>query len=346
MQTNPSPKPGFTLAKISVLLAFTVVILGAFTRLVDAGLGCPDWPVCYGHILWPMSEQEVAVANAAFPETPVEHDKTWPEQVHRLFASSLGLVCIAFVGISIYQNKVKKVNFPVYQPILLLALVILQGMFGMWTVTLNLWPQVVTAHLLGGFATLTLLWVLMMRFKNNVWMVDNAQYEKLLSLRPFFIVALVVLVTQIALGGWTSSNYAALACPDLPTCQTKWLPNMNFAEGFNFAQDIGPNYLGGVMDSDARTAIHFAHRVGAIVTTVVLLIYALRLRSVGNLSVRHAANAVVIVLTLQVLLGLSNIIFHLPLWIAVSHNAVGALLLLTLVRTGYGIYSVQNISRY
>lgn len=341
---NSAPKSGFKLAAAATLFTFLVIILGAFTRLVDAGLGCPDWPACYGHILWPMTDQEVAVANAAFPDTPVEHDKTWPEQVHRLLATSLGVFCIAIFVIA-YRNRVRdSISSPFKLPLLILGMVILQGMFGRWTVTLNLWPQVVTAHLMGGFITASLLWLLTLRLANRHWHVEPKVFHSLQKIKPFLIISMFFVVAQIFLGGWTSSNYAALACPDLPMCQDQWLPNMNFYKGFNFTQQIGPNYLGGLMESDARTAIHYTHRMGAITVTLLVAYLVCRLFFINLKFVKIWASCLLSVLILQLGLGLSNIIWSLPLEVAVAHNAVGAILLLTFVGLCHRIYTARLIS--
>ncbi len=339
-KTNSQVKPGYWLAASGTLFAVLVIVLGAFTRLVDAGLGCPDWPGCYGHILWPMDEAEVAAANAAFPEAPVEHDKTWPEQVHRLLATSLGLFCIAFVVMA-YRQRHKGFNAPIKLTLVLLAMVIVQGMFGRWTVTLNLWPQVVTAHLIGGFTTLSLLWLLTLRLQNRRWQMTPHVFAEIQRLKPLLLVALSVVIVQILLGGWTSTNYAALACPDLPTCQGQWWPNMDFTKGFNFAQDIGPNYLGGLMENSARTAIHFSHRIGAIVVTLVVSYLAYRLLRIKQKSTSQWAIMLAFVLFLQIGLGLSNVYWSLPLPVAVAHNAVGAMLLLTLVGLCHRFYTSQ-----
>ncbi len=335
-------KPGFKLAVFATGFAVVVIVLGAFTRLVDAGLGCPDWPVCYGHILWPMDDHDVAIANAAFPNTPVEHSKTWPEQVHRLFASSLGILCIGLVVIAWrvrYGQSDRSMPFKL--PLFLLALVILQGMFGMWTVTLKLWPQVVTAHLMGGFTTLSLLFLLSFRLNNSHWRISPEMMRSLQSVKPLLVLALLVVIAQILLGGWTTSNYAALACPDFPTCQSRWIPAMDFVAGFNITQDIGPNYLGGVLDSSARTAIHFSHRVGAIVVTIAVSLLVWQLLSISVPSARRWARFLLVILLIQLSLGVSNVLWSLPLAVAVAHNAVGSLLLLILVGLSHRVYTVR-----
>lgn len=342
----------FKLALSAFILAIFVVILGAFTRLVDAGLGCPDWPGCYGHLLWPNERHEIIKAEKAFPDTPVELEKTWPEMVHRYFAGALGLFILAIVIMSIRlsqqkleQQKPSQIlaqtgsrlsSIPIKLPLFLLALVIVQAAFGMWTVTLKLWPKVVTAHLLGGFATLSLLWLLVQRLGLRHWQLsEESQYHALRLTRPLILFSLVVVVIQIALGGWVSSNYAALACPDLPMCLGQWLPPADFKSGFNVWQDIGPNYLGGQLDNHARTAIHLTHRIGALVVTLTLLILGLRLLSLRSPQVRSWVWWLWGVLAVQVSLGLANILFALPLVIAVAHNAVGAVLLLTMVTITY-----------
>jgi cytochrome c oxidase assembly protein subunit 15 len=326
--------PSWRLALCGVILAVAVIGLGAFTRLVDAGLGCPDWPGCYGQLLWPNSAAEISAAEEAFPHAPVEMHKTWPEMVHRYFASTLGLFAIALVIIA-WRNRGP--GQPWKLPVFLLAFVILQGLFGMWTVTLKLWPQVVTAHLLGGFTTLCLLWLLTLRLNNAPWKLRVAGQELGRKLSRPAMIGLVILVLQITLGGWTTSNYAAVACPDLPKCQSQWLPEMDLANGFDVLQGIGPNYLGGVMDNDARVAIHMSHRVGAIITLLFLGWLSLRLVSGSDPVLRRQGRWIGGVLLLQFGLGLSNVWFHFPLFTTVSHNLVGVFLLLTLVHLNYGL---------
>ncbi|RLA40655.1 MAG: heme A synthase, partial [Gammaproteobacteria bacterium] len=254
----------YRLALLATIVAATVVVLGAFTRLVDAGLGCPDWPGCYGHLMWPNEAHEIARANERFPDASVEVDKTWPEMVHRYFASTLGLIilCLAILAWRYRETG----NFPFRLPLLLLFLVVWQGMFGMWTVTLKLWPQVVTMHLLGGVSIFSLLWLLTMRLANVCWVLTDSSWQKLKKYRAWLVGAVVIVFIQIALGGWVSSNYAAFACADFPRCGGQWLPQMELAAGFDILQSVGPNYLGGLMTSDARVAIHFMHRIGALIT--------------------------------------------------------------------------------
>ncbi len=326
----------YVITSVAAAVAVAVLLLGAFTRLVDAGLGCPDWPTCYGHALWPETGEEIKAANEAFPDAPVELDKTWPEMVHRYFATSLGLFTIAIAVIAVRKRKQ---GHPVKLPLFLLAFIILQGMFGMWTVTLKLWPQVVTGHLLGGFTTFSLLWLLRQRLSGLQWQLNANDLAWAKAIRPWAIAGLVVVSVQIALGGWTTSNYAAVACPDLPTCQAQWLPEMNFAEGFNLTQHIGPNYLGGTMDNESRIAIHFSHRIGAIITFISILLLSLSLLRQQSSKVVNMGKLLLAVLCLQVALGLGNVYFHFPVSVAVAHNIVGAMLLITMVTLLHRLYT-------
>ena len=319
-------KPGFRLALFATLLAVVVVLLGAYTRLTHAGLGCPDWPGCYGFIGVPMSEHKQALAEVRFPEAPVEVEKGWNEMVHRYCAGSLGLVILA-LAVQALRGRGEP-GQPLKLPLLLLGVVILQAAFGMWTVTLKLWPQVVTAHLLGGFTTLSLLFLLTLRLSGALPVLPDIPRH----LRGLAALALALVIGQIALGGWVSSNYAAVACVDLPTCHGEWWPAMDFANGFHLTQHIGPNYLGGQLDSDARTAIHMTHRLGALVLSLVLLLLAWRLRAAG---LGRLAGLLLLALAVQVSLGVSNVLLHLPLAVAVAHNGGGAALLLVLVLINY-----------
>ncbi|WP_049722983.1 COX15/CtaA family protein [Gilvimarinus polysaccharolyticus] len=332
---------GYRLALMATALACVVVVLGAFTRLSDAGLGCPDWPGCYGHMTWPTTSEHVAAAEALFPETPVEHDKTWPEMVHRHFAGSLGLLILALTILTWWRASKTGERLPRGHTVGLLVLVIIQAAFGMWTVTLKLWPQVVTAHLLGGFATVSLLWLLVQRLSGQCWQLSPAGLARVQNLRPLVVMVLLLVIVQIALGGWTSSNYAALACTDFPTCHGQWWPAMDVARGFNLAQGIGPNYLGGLLEGEARTAIHMAHRLGALVVSISVILLALRLLRLDERT-KPLAWTLLGVLLLQVSLGVTNVAAQLPLSVAVAHNACGALLLLVLVTLTHRVYTAHS----
>ena len=316
----------------SIPFALVVIALGAYTRLADAGLGCPDWPGCYGFLSVPMKDHHVELAESRFPHAPVETAKAWWEMIHRYFAGTLGLLILSaaiLAGLArrefVAAGAAPTERPPIRLPLALLVLVCIQAAFGAWTVTLKLWPQVVTTHLLGGFATLSLLWLLALRLGlGSSWHVPDA-------LRRHAMVALLFVIVQIALGGWVSSNYAALACHDFPTCHGEWWPPMDLKSGFDFAQTIGPNYLGGELESDARVGIHFMHRIGALIVLGVVGSLAWRLlRQRSPLALPLAA-----VLALQILLGILNIVLVLPLGNATLHNVVGAILLLTVVAVNY-----------
>ena len=329
-------KRGFYLALIATVFASLVVGMGAYTRLVHAGLGCPDWPGCYGFLVVPETAEQIATAEKLFPDAPVESEKGWAEMIHRYIAGALMLMVLALVFQAIKYRK--EPDRPVKLPVFILGLIILQAAFGMWTVTLKLWPQVVTAHLLGGFATFSLLFLLTIRLSAVDWKAIPAKVQELKALKALGVAGLLVVIMQISLGGWTSSNYAALACPDLPACQGQWLPPMNFSEGFDVGQSIGPNYLGGQLHAEARTAIHFTHRLGAILTFLLLSLLVWQTFKVSRgmtgeyrNSLRLLAVFVFTALVVQVCLGLSNIIWSLPLNVAVAHNLGGALLLISMV---------------
>jgi len=304
------------------VLAFAVVVLGAYTRLKDAGLGCPDWPGCYGYLSVPGAAANVETAEARFPHAPFEAHKAWPEMVHRYFAGTLGLLILAVAVLAIRGRNERT---PLRLPLALLLLVIVQGAFGMWTVTLKLWPQVVATHLLGGFATLSLLWLMYLRLSPTAAIP--------FALWPHAAIALVAVVLQVMLGGWTTSNYAALACPDFPTCHGAWWPQMDAAAGFDVFQDIGPNYLGGLLDNTARIAIHMGHRIGALL--VFLAVGSLAIRMFAIASARRLGIAVAVLLLVQIALGILNVVLTLPLPVATAHNGTGALLLLGVITVNY-----------
>ncbi|TDT44108.1 cytochrome c oxidase assembly protein subunit 15 [Halospina denitrificans] len=348
---NLSPGPGFfesrhrrlqvaTLA--GCLLALVVIMLGAWTRLVDAGLGCPDWPGCYGFLSVPTGEEQIQLAEARYPDSPVDASKGWPEMIHRYAAGTLGLVIF---GIAIAAWMSRDEETPVRLPAFTAGFVVLQAAFGAWTVTLSLWPQVVAAHLLGGFTTLSLLFLLLLRLGRQYAPGRSLSAENraaLLRLRPWLYGGLVVVVLQVALGAWTAANYAAVACPDLPTCQGQWWPETNFPEGFNVFQSVGPNYLGGTLGNDARVAIHLSHRVGAIMVTVVLgALFLSFIKLTRGHRLSRAAWLGLGILLVQVALGILNVLLHIPVAIAVAHNAFGALLLLAVINLIYRVHQVS-----
>ncbi len=313
------------LALAGVVLAFGVVVLGAWVRLSAAGLGCPDWPGCYGHLSVDDAARNAAAINEAFPHRPFEYHKAIKEMVHRYFASSLGLLILVLAGLAIANRR--DPQQPLTLPIALVGLVILQGLLGMWTVTLLLKPLIVVLHLLGGLATLSLLaWLALGR------PAEATNKLNVPRLRRVAVVALVVLGLQIALGGWTSSNYAALACPDFPTCQNSMWPHMDVQDAFVLWRGLGIDYEGGVLDHPARVAIHFVHRLGAIAAALMLGFASIMAMRLGpTRGVRIAGAAVGAILVCQLILGPVMVIRALPLALATAHNAVAALLLLAVV---------------
>lgn len=318
-------------------------MLGAYTRLVDAGLGCPDWPGCYGFLTVPETPEAIQIAEQRFPDSPVEVEKGWPEMVHRYAVGILGLLVLTVAGMALSRRMRGETGQPFKLPLLLLAVIIAQALFGMWTVTLKLWPQVVTGHLLGGFATLSLLFLLTLRYRGQQWQAAPQRLLQWQKLKPWAMLGLIVVLLQITLGGWTASNYAAFACYDLPTCQGQWWPEMDLAAGFNLFQSVGPNYLGGLMDNEARVAIHMMHRVGAILTSLYLLFLIVQLyRASGESPLRSVTHCLLLVLVLQVLLGISNVYWQIPASIAVAHNAVGALLLMMMVGLNYYLRTAKS----
>ena len=310
------------LTLFSGLLGFVVVALGAWTRLADAGLGCPDWPGCYGFATIPVNPEDIEIANSRYPETPYEVAKAIPEVVHRYFAATLGLFIIG-IFLAVRKNSTCTKNMKLLAGFLVFW-VIMQGTFGYLTVSLKLWPQVVTTHLMSGFLTTVIIWLLYFKVKDiedpsRIPWGFNPNITRLINL------SLIVVSIQIFLGAWTSTNYASISCADLPLCRGQLLPPVDFISGFNFLQTIGPNYLGGQLSDEARVAIHLTHRFGSIVVTLVLLSLIFSLYKNQSLKVAVGLSGV---LALQISLGVSNVIFSLPLLIAVGHN-LGGLLLIT-----------------
>ena len=318
------------LVRFSTVLALTVVVLGAYVRLSDAGLGCPDWPGCYGELIPTTIDNEAA--NQEFPERPVEAGKAWREMVHRYIAATLGFAIMLIAWIA-WRSR-HTINQPVKIPLITLAVVIFQGLLGMWTVTLLLKPVIVMGHLLGGLTTTGLLfWLLLEDQRNPVG--GSAVVRRF----PWPAgLAFIVLCCQIALGGWTSSNYAALACPDLPTCLGQWWPEQaNFGEGFVMWRGLGINYEFGILEAPARVAIHFVHRLGAITASVVLLLVTFHYwrRAQRSPQLTTACYLVWAALVAQVCLGLATVYWGLPLAVATAHNGVAALLLLTMINLNH-----------
>ena len=355
-------------AWLAVALTLCVVVFGAFVRLSDAGLSCPDWPTCYGRAAWPQAASEVN-DHAASAIRPFETHKAWREQVHRMLAGSLGVLVLLLAVLAARKRRhgiaqvaiaslLVAAAIPLYmrgdhaaasalailgEAVLLfaalrwsnvdlsrvgaltLAVIVFQALLGMWTVTWLLKPVVVMAHLVGGLTTFSLL----------TWMAWRAtdipiQVAGAAKLRRLLIIGLLLLGVQIALGGWTSANYAALACgTDFPKCAGQWWPPHDFREGFVLWRGIGVDYEGGILDNQARIAIQLAHRLMAVLVFGHLLVLAIRLlRSPG---LRGWGSLLGTLLFVQVGLGIANVVMSLPLHVAVLHNAGATALLFVLV---------------
>ncbi|HEY2465559.1 MAG TPA: COX15/CtaA family protein [Steroidobacteraceae bacterium] len=297
------------LALLGAALAATVVVLGAWVRLTDAGLGCPDWPGCYGHV---------------YPQADHNFSKAIHEMIHRYFATTLGAIIIGLLAWALWNRKAR--GQPLKAVVLLFVLVCLQGALGALTVTLLLKPLIVTAHLLGGLSTLAVLW----------WLSLIPERRELssreLGLRKFALLGFAALALQIALGGWTSSNYAAVACPDLPTCQQSWWPHMDFHDAFVLWRGLDINYTGGVLANPARIAIHVTHRIGALVAGLTLIaVAAITLARAQSRALKTIGGLLVGAVLLQIGIGMSMVHFGMPLGLATMHNAGAALLVICTV---------------
>lgn len=324
-------------AKFAVILGLIVVILGAYTRLSDAGLGCPDWPGCYGHMVMPSNHQALTQAQQAFPNVPIEQPKAWKEMIHRYFAGALGLL-ILFMAIWATKRRKQDSLQPVGLPWFTFLFIILQAAFGMWTVTLKLLPVIVTAHLLGGMTMMCLLFLMVLGSRKERHTGD----PQIKSARFWAFLGLIILAGQIFLGAWTSTNYAALACPHFPGCHGTLFPHMTWGAAFNLFSPIGPNYEGGVLNMAARVTIQMAHRYGAFITSLYLLIFTITIFAKNSMrSLRSNAGWILFFLICQVTLGILNVVLLLPMWTAVLHNGVAALLLLSVVGAIYKTFHTK-----
>ena len=314
----------------AVIYTFVVVVVGAYVRLSDAGLGCPDWPGCYGELTPHLAQDDIAkaVEDQGGTHGPVSLGKAWKEMFHRYIAGGLGLVILA-IAVTAWLRRRELRQSPLLATSLL-VLVMFQAALGMWTVTLLLKPVIVTLHLLGGLATLALLAWLGLR-QETFKPVPAAA----MRLRPWALLTLLIVVGQIMLGGWVSTNYAALACVDFPTCHGQWLPEMDFHHGFQLMRELGMTAAGTHLSYDAITAIHWTHRVGAVVTFLYAGGFALVLLRTAGLA-RYGA-VLLAVLLLQVALGIANVVAGLPLAVAAAHNAGAAILLVTAVVINFAL---------
>lgn len=303
------------LVLVTVLLTFSVIMLGSYTRLKDAGLGCPDWPGCYGKLL-----------------APEQDSKAWIEMIHRYVAGSLGLLILAItiVTLKIYKLKSKLSLLA----IILSGLVLFQALLGMWTVTLGLYPVVVMGHLLGGFAILAISWLLYLHLQTRDKHTKQNIYLNI-SASMFFIM----LIVQIALGGWTSANYAALVCADFPTCQGHWWPPLDLHSAFNLSATGIFNSPGVPLENTARVTIQVAHRIGALIVSLLAIVLSYYLFRSKTKTLKQKAWLLIVLLITQLSLGIANVLARLPLTVSLMHSAVAALLLILSITILFELYA-------
>ncbi|MDP3293173.1 MAG: COX15/CtaA family protein [Nevskia sp.] len=323
---------------LTLVLTFVLIVLGAYVRLSNAGLGCPDWPGCYGHIGVPDAAHEVAAAEAAYPERPVQAPKAWKEMVHRYLAGIVGLL-IGALAVLAWRDASRRL--PRGLATATVGVVLVQIVFGALTVTLKVKPIIVTTHLLLGLTTLSLVFWMWLGTRTPSTAPANepqAALRRAHLLKPLSIAALLLLCGQIFLGGWTSTNYAALACPDFPACHGSFAPKGELGVAFKLWHGLGIDYEGGILDVAARATIHLVHRYGALGLSLVLIGIAAYLLSLKRAPYRQLACALLAALALQVLIGIGLIHLQLPLWLADAHNAGAALLLLAVLALNHAVW--------
>ena len=325
-------------ARLNLLITIIVITLGALTRLLDAGLGCPDWPGCYGQITPPQSIEQIEQANAAHPLFPVEQVKAWSEMIHRFAASALGLSLLLFAIWISRKDKFKYLRSISY---IALGWVILQGMFGMLTVTLRIWPPVVTLHLLAGMMMLAIIfWQYQLIKQPNKSLNDYHIKNITSSIRYPLLAVILITIVQMGLGGWTSSHYAGLACPDLPQCQNQWWPETVHGP-FHAPMVDAQQYLGGLLPMADRMAIQIMHRFTACLLVLFALLLCYRMYNSPH---KKLIVFIVVPLTLQVLIGIGNVFLLLPLSLALLHNTGAALFWLCLWTVYFSILKTEVIN--
>lgn len=330
---------------VMAFLTFDLIVFGGFTRLTDSGLGCPDWPGCYGAANPFIAHEQIAAAEALMPTGPVTKVKAWIEMIHRYLAMGIGVLIMALMFQSIRQwRKTGQDAFKPAMPVALFLFVCVQGAFGAWTVTLKLQPVIVTIHLLLGMALLAML----------VWLGGREDYlmtpptpvrdiATLKGLRTLALAAAAMLVLQIALGGWVSTNYATLACDEFPLCDGKFIPEMDFEHGFTLWRELGKTAAGHYLQFSALVAIHWVHRNFAVIVTVVLGLAAWR--AMRQPQLRKTGKLIAAILLAQLFTGVATVFFDFPLAIAVLHNAGAALLVLTVTMLNYKVKYLLEVSQ-
>lgn len=309
------------LTALTLFLTFDLIVFGSFTRLTDSGLGCPDWPGCYGEASPLGAHSDIAAAQSAMPTGPVTFTKAWIEMIHRYLAMTVGVLIMVMAAVSWSERR--RLPHSPWWPTLTLAWVIVQGLFGKYTVTLKLYPAIVTLHLIGG-----LLLLGMLAFQHEAYRRRPVALSA--PWRRFTVAALALLAIQVALGGWVSTNYAVLACTGFPQCNGQWWPSMDFAHGFTILRELGRAGHGGYLPFEALVAIHMTHRLAAIVVVAALLALAWGLARQGDPVLRRFAIGIAAVSLAQVASGLSNVVLGWPLAAALAHSAGAAALVLLL----------------
>ncbi len=314
------------LTALTLFLTFDLIVFGAFTRLSDSGLGCPDWPGCYGEMSPFAARDSIDAAQLAAGGGPVTWGKAWIEMIHRYLAMTVGVLILVIAAVAWRERN--KLPFSPWWPTAALVWVVVQGAFGKYTVTLKLYPAVVTAHLLGGLLLLALLALQHAAFRAPTAATGPPLPPRL---RGLGLAALAALVMQIVLGGWVSTNYAVLACTGFPACNGQWWPQMDLASGFTLLRELGRAGHGGVLQFDALVAIHMAHRLFAVVATLCMGTLAWKLWHSGAAAPRRFGIALALLLLAQLASGLSNVVLGWPLVAALAHSAGAAALVLTMV---------------
>ena len=317
------------LAFCASFFALCVIALGALTRLMDAGLGCPDWPGCYGQMTVPVTHKAQQLAAELYPGTHIVIYKAWAEMIHRYFVGGLSVFIVTIVGFVFFKKQLR-LRINVLLSFTLIALLVYQILLGQWTVTLKLWPVIVAQHLLGGYLILSTLWLMYLYNKKIPNVNLNSNTSLLLA---GAIIALLLLILQIMLGAWTSTNYASLSCRDFPFCMNDQVMTFHFKEAFNFFRSPDVNYEGGVLSTAIRQTIQMSHRFGALILTLYLFAFV----AIANIQLKQRLDVMKILylilglLCVQLSLGISNVLFQLPLLVALSHTVVAVLLLLSLL---------------
>lgn len=324
----------YNLVTLALILAILVVLLGAWTRISEAGLSCPDWPGCYGYMFMPVDQEQLRHAQIAYPDTPIELSKISLEMGHRYLAGGLGLLVVGLTYIAFRLRNVR--DYPAFFSYALLFLIVLQAIFGMWTVTWKLYPPVVTTHLMGGMLTLAML----ITIRRYIRHAMEPSWKKKTSLPLLIKAGLAVLLMQIALGGWTSSNYAGPACSHWFSCNPKTDIAPDFKMGFQPMITVGPNYQGGYLPVEARAAIQIIHRLGAMSVVAVCLLLFIKFKrfTIAN----RALYGLLMLLSIQLALGMMNVMWAVPPLLAFLHHAVAVFMLILTFYIGERINTVKK----